>query len=277
MTSHSSSGSVSAGDPAVLLPPIQQARDSSHDVDEGNQQAGRRMGTFLAILVVVLAFLLASSPSRTSDFWRHLAAGRGLLEGHYHLGIDPFSYTADSISWVNHSWLFDLAAYGIYLLAGGAALVLLKAMLMGVLAVVLIICGRVGTSLLIPAFAAAISLIALGPWMSLRPITVSYLFLGLTVLFLENGTNRIGALGKTASLLDVLKVYWPALAICALWVNSDSWFLLGPLTAGLYFLGKFLSHSDRATLPRPAYLVPVLGLAACLLNPHFANGIRLPA
>lgn len=273
MTSDAYSGSVSTGDPTLPLPPLPHASDLS----AVGQQTGQRMGVILAALVVVLAFLLASSPSRTSDFWRHLAAGRGLIEGHYQLGVDPFAYTSDGVLWVNHSWLFDLCVYGIYTLAGGAVLVFSKAMLMATLAGVLITCGRVGQSLLIPAIATAISLIALGPWMSLRPIAISFLLLGLTIWFLEKGTSRIGTLGKTADLRDVLRCYWPMLVLFALWVNIDSWFLLGPLTAGLYLLGKFLNHSHRASLPRLVYLVPALGLAACLLNPQFAHAIRLPA
>ncbi|MBM4070119.1 MAG: hypothetical protein FJ271_14370 [Planctomycetes bacterium] len=277
MSSDVSSASASSGDATVPLPPLPPAKDSSLDETGARPQPLLRMDTFLAFLVVLLAFFLASSPSRTSDFWRHLAAGRGLLEGQYQFGIDPFSYTADGRSWVNHSWLFDLAAYGIYIAAGGAVLLFLKALLMAGLGVVLIACGRVGKNLTIPAIAAAIALIALGPWMSLRPITVSYLFLGLTIWLLEKGTGRIGMSGKSAGLHDVLKCYWPLLLLFAVWVNVDRWFLLGPLTTGLYFLGKFLNPAERPVLSRAAILVPALGLAACLFNPHLAGAIRLPA
>lgn len=275
MSSAASTESSSPGEHALPLTPIPQPSGLTLNTTDGSRSA-LRMGMLLAALVVVLAFLLASSPARSSDFWRHLAAGRSLLERGNEAGVDPFTYTSDGSSWVNHSWLYDLVGYGVFLAAGGVALVICKALLMAVLAGVLIACGRVGNSLLIPSIAAAISLIALAPWMSVRPIIFSYLFLGLTIWFLESGTRQLREIGSIAGLREVLKCYWPLLAIIVLWVNIDSWFLLGPLTAMLYFLGQLLSK-NRATLCRQAYLVPALGLAACLLNPHHAAAIRLPA
>src|SRR5690242_4756102 len=69
-------------------------------------------------LVVLLAFLLASVAARNSDAWRHLATGRALLSGSYTFGTDPFSYTTEGVTWVNHAWLYDLLLYMAHLALG---------------------------------------------------------------------------------------------------------------------------------------------------------------
>src|SRR5260370_33613516 len=71
----------------------------------------RSLKAFLVGLVLLLAFFLASAPVRNSDFWLHLATGKALLDGHYQLCADPFSYATDGSTWVNHSWLFDVVLY----------------------------------------------------------------------------------------------------------------------------------------------------------------------
>src|SRR5262245_12645634 len=83
--------------------------------------AGLDLG--LSLLVLALAFLLASFAVRNSDFWMHLATGRDLTQGRYSFGTDPYSFTTEGRYWVNHAWLFDLLLYCLYQL-GGPAVVL---------------------------------------------------------------------------------------------------------------------------------------------------------
>src|SRR5215510_13903391 len=86
-------------------------------------------------LLVTFAFFVASFPARNVDVWLHLATGRALVQGDYHLGADPFSYTTAGSVWVNHAWLFDAASYGVYSAFAGAGLVAGKALLIALLAV----------------------------------------------------------------------------------------------------------------------------------------------
>src|SRR5439155_20851779 len=72
--------------------------------------------------------------------------------------------------------------------------------------------------------------------------------------------------------------------LCA---NLDEWFVLGPLTVGLYALGQALqskSTEQRAAAgsPRPGEVralgvMFVAGLAVCLLNPHHVFVFALPS
>src|SRR6476660_7182006 len=81
----------------------------------------------LAVCVLTLAFLIASFSVRNSDFWMHLASGRLLATGQYEFGKDPFSYVGADRNWVNHAWLFDWLVYQLYKAAGGAGVVVAKA------------------------------------------------------------------------------------------------------------------------------------------------------
>ena len=58
-------------------------------------------GLVVAILVLILGLLLASTPVRNSDFWLHLATGKSLVEG----TEASFSYLQDT-PWIHHGWLY---------------------------------------------------------------------------------------------------------------------------------------------------------------------------
>ena len=63
--------------------------------------------------------------------------------------------------------------------------------------------------------------------------------------------------------------------LIVLWVNLDSWFVLGPLLVVLFWAGRRLDYSRAALDPWPAWLVPA-SLLACLFSPHHVFGLTLP-
>jgi tetratricopeptide (TPR) repeat protein len=230
-------------------------------------------------LVVLLAFFLGSFPARNSDAWLHLATGRALLQGTYHLGSDPFAYTTDGGAWVNPSWLYDVLGYLLYQAVGGTGLVLLKAALVAVLSgVMLATCWRVPHKW-VALLAVALAVVALGPYLALRPACLSMFFLGATIWWLE---RRAGVPGAGAGPLDLggtLREAVPLLVLFALWANLDEWFLLGLLAVGLYFVGTLLEEGAAARARgRTLGLVLAAGLLVCLLNPHHVRVfLALPA
>lgn len=219
-----------------------------------------------AALVLLAAFLLASFPARNSDVWRHLATGRALGEGAYQFGVDPFAYTTAEAYWVNHAWLYDALAHGAYRLAGGEALGLLKALLAAVLAGVMLRTAWRGPHGWLAVPCVALAVLALGAHLELRPTVLSYLFLGLTLWWLE----------RTRPGVPTVRACVPLLLLFALWVNMDEWFLLGPLTVGLYAFGGLLGDRPEAGGFRALGLACAAGFAVCLLNPHFARAFTLP-
>jgi hypothetical protein len=245
-----------------------------------------RIDLLLAAGVVLLAFLVASTPARNSDLWLHLATGRAIADGSYRFQGDPFSPEATS-SWIAHSWLFDLVAYAVFTSLGGAVLVILKAVLVAVLAVVLVRLGTRGRGWSWPAVAAAFSVVALCGRLLLQPALLSVLLLAMTLWLLERGRQVRGQRGA-----GWLTAYGPIVLLFALWANLDDWFLLGPLTVALYLLGEATavltpqarSANDGQSRPLACaagwYDLPLTlgaGLLACLLTPFHFHGLTLPA
>jgi hypothetical protein len=220
-------------------------------------------------LVVVLAFLVASSPASNSDLWMNLASGRSLAEGSYRFGSDPLAHTTGGTTWVNLSWLYDLLLYGAYQSLGGTGLVVLKAVVAALLAGLLLALGRAGDGLGLSATCTALSVVALAPYLALQSTLVSYLGVALTLWLLDRGRGRPGS----------FRAYWPLLVLFALWANLDRWFFLGPLTVALYGLGEALGEwtaAPEARRPtRTLGLVLLAGVAVCLLNPYHVRAFDL--
>jgi tetratricopeptide (TPR) repeat protein len=246
-------------------------------------------------LVLLLALFAASFPARNTDLWMHLAAGKLLAAGEYRLGSDPFSYTSATSPWINRAWLYDLVSHGLYSLAGGEALVLVKALLIAGLAAILLLWAREqGANAWLAAGPVALAVVAMGPWLGLRPACVSYFFLGLTCFLLSRGQRKMtegAARGLSPGRLWLRSYGW-LLPLFALWANLDAWFLLGPLTVGLEAAGAALNQltgrnerpataagRESRVLPRPAYalgLATVDGTVVCLLNPYHVRAFTLP-
>jgi hypothetical protein len=214
--------------------------------------------------VLLLAFLLASFPARHSEVWQHLAAGRGLVSGTYRLGVDPFAYTTAGLTWVNHAWLYDVGLFALHACCG-QHLVFFNALLATALAAwMLLACGwprAVWTSLL----AVALGLICLGPHLVLMPAMASYVLFAFTLWWLDR-------CDRDPATRWSLRAQVPLFVALVLWANCDEWFLLGPLTVGLFWLGSMTRPS-----PRIGWQVVVLSLAVCLLNPHHVRVFRLPS
>jgi tetratricopeptide (TPR) repeat protein len=268
--------------PTLPTPAIVERRSSDPAL---RRRIIRLLDWFLVAAILLLAFLLGSFLARNTDVWMHLAAGRSLFRGTYRFGVDPFSSTMTDVYWVNHAWLFDLAAYSVYQTFGGAGLVILKALVLILLAALLIRLGHREGSVWISVVFTALAALAMSARMGLQPVCLSYLFLGLTLWFLER-PERSGIRDVKCNqrvILAAFRKYWPLLLLFAFWVNLDEWFILGPITVGLYALGQtmqdLLPHSEA--LPRRGNAKQLLvvfaaGVAVCLLNPHHIYAFVAP-
>jgi hypothetical protein len=245
-----------------------------------------RLDVTLVALVLLFAVLVASFPVRNSDFWQHLATGRLIAHGQYEIGKDPFTFTAADVRWVNHSWLFSLALYLIHGAGqwGGVALIVLKGLAVAALAGMMLAVSRnSGQRWLISGVCTAVALLTMGPRLLLQPVVVSYLFLGLTLLVLR--WPQLCPAPANPKAPRSYRCFWLLVPLFALWVNCDQWFFLGPVAAGLWWLGEYLQDSlstDRKRPRRPDELrtlgyAVLAGVAACLLNPHHVFAFTLPA
>ncbi|MES1205498.1 MAG: hypothetical protein ABUS79_06135 [Pseudomonadota bacterium] len=84
------------------------------------------------------AFGLALQPITDGDIFWHLAAGREMVRRHDWLRSDPFTVSAAGRPWADVHWLFQLGAYGVHQIAGFAGLVVAKALLVAIGAVMLV-------------------------------------------------------------------------------------------------------------------------------------------
>jgi hypothetical protein len=277
----------------VSLPPPAPEPKRIFDPEKARRRA-KVVDGIQVLLVLTLAFLSASFPIRNGDLFMHMGTGKLLVEGKYKFGADPFSVNPPDAAWVNHSWLFDLGSYGIFSAAGAEGLILVKAMLVVTLACVMLLIRRAGQPLWIPAVCTAFALLAITTRILCQPLVLSYLFLALTLFILTLRSTHPGVLGKNGETPSFLARFgaWPyrlyTLPILfALWANVDAWFILGPITVGLYLLGEMLQESLNP-VPRgpdaPAtgesrrlIVILILGAAACLLNPHHFRVFEIPA
>src|SRR5438094_2399516 len=144
----------------------------------------------LVVAVLALAFLLASFPARNPDLWGNLAVGRMVAHGEYPFGVDPFSALDPAPVWINPAWLTGLLLYSLYKLAGGPALVVLKAALVTVLASVLLLTSRRNGRLWLPVVGTTLALLATSPRLFLQPPVVSFLLLCVLAYMLHRPPRR---------------------------------------------------------------------------------------
>src|SRR5262245_20581810 len=88
---------------SVPIPMPSDARASNVNVRDDPQPASTCLAIWSALFVGAFAFLLASFPSRNSDVWLHLAAGRDFWQA-----VRGSASTALAPS---ATWLFDVTLY----------------------------------------------------------------------------------------------------------------------------------------------------------------------
>jgi tetratricopeptide (TPR) repeat protein len=269
------------------------------------------LDVILVVLVLAFAFLVASFPAKNSDVLLDLAAGRLLAHGEYTFGVDPFNFTSEGVYWVNHGWLYDWALYLLHGEPGQtsstrqALIVILKAGGIALLALLLLLASRrPGQSVWIPATLTALAILVLSPRAFLRSECLSFVLLGLTLwLLVRSEPGGYGGTPASPAMPEHSpRSLWLLPLVFALWVNLDSWFVLGPITVFLYLLGTLVQHQldqQQASQPpasggptpevggrkssrglarvRTLGIVFLVGLGACLLNPHHVHAFELPS
>src|SRR5947209_3138681 len=119
---------MASADEIPLAPaPVQDVPAPAASPGRTAEDAAAARSEWAAMLfVAALAGLLASFPARNNDLLIHLAAGRDLAQGRSPFGAVP-EPSADPR--VSHSWLYNLAAYGLVEALGGWGLVFVKVLL----------------------------------------------------------------------------------------------------------------------------------------------------
>ena len=225
-----------------------------------------------AAAFVFLVFSSATFKISTYDVWWHLAYGRLIFDSGEIPRHDTFSFTAAGAERTDHEWLFQCLAYGLHQLGGSTALILAKALLVAVAALLVYRFVRRETGL----SAAAVSLL-LVPFVLaghhrfvVRPDLVSLLF----SIFLAAALFRRRARPPTARDL----AWVPGLF--ALWSNLHGGVIVGLVMLALCLAGRAIELAlgrfrGRGAVEdgRPSARVLLILLPAAflggLLNPFF--------
>ncbi len=241
------------------------------------RRRGRGLAPFAPLAAVACVAAAAGAfRIRAYDLFWHLAAGRWIVAHGRVPRTDPFRFTSGGAPWVDHEWLFEVAAYGARRLAGLDGLVLLRAaaalLLAGLLLAAL---RRAGAP---TAGAAAVVLAAvLGARarLFLRPELVTLVALA-ALLGLLGELRRAGPrrrLGLSAA----------AVAGTAVWANAHPGALAAPLVALVFLLGSRLPggsgpprRGERPVPWRLALGLPALLAAALVANPYGARIFTVP-
>lgn len=188
--------------------------------------------TGLAVLLLVAVFQIHRLDD--SDTWWHLASGRLIADTGVVVRGDPFSFTAAGAAWVNRQWLFELGLYGLWTLAGAAAVALGCGLLyLGAFAAAWRLARR-----RLPAWAAGVvvllaALLAVERFTA-RPEAVTLCLLAVSLLLLD---GRIG--WRTVAGLVVMQLVW---------ANCHALSVLGVGVVGLALTGSLAAR----WLPLPA-------------------------
>ncbi len=220
----------------------------------------------IALCAATLAFAVTAFAPQVlndGDTFLHIAAGQRMLAEHAILFRDPFSLTAAGAPWNAHEWLAEIAMALAYLAGGWSGLVLLFAI----------------------AAAATAGLLAhqLGRWLAPQAQAITTLLalccmtgsllarphlLALPLLAMWTAELVRARAGKRAPS------FW-LLPLLIVWVNIHASFLLGLALAGGLAL-EALAEAPRFKTFRDWALFGAGALAACLVNPHFVQGVIFP-
>jgi tetratricopeptide (TPR) repeat protein len=243
---------------------------------------------YVAIGVLLLAFVASANEVTHSTLWTWLRAGRTMAAQGRPLMTDVFSYTETGARWVNIPWIFEwshaLLHDGVMNAApvnpadpigtqakheqfGAAALGALAALARATTVLVLLFIRRPGPGLwwssVVAALAFGAFLSPTGPSLGgiagtalVAPATWGTLLLALQLYFWHRAVER-----KRPSAL------WALVPLFLLWANIDESFLIGLFVLAAGVLGLDQARKDTP-LPRSRGL-GILGACVllCLANP----------
>jgi hypothetical protein len=232
----------------------------------------------------VAVFLSGLSASADGDIFWHLAAGRWIWSEGSLLTTDPFSSGAAGRPWADVHWLFQLGAYAVHSVAGLKGLVLVKAVLVAIGALVLLLTVRARAgqrSALGFALGLALALFVAREFLLLRPVIVTLLLLALFFASLERFRQRPH--WAVLAPLPFLQVLWSnvqGLAPLGVWLvlSYGVAFLLDARFGSRRWFPFARESAQPVGFRGGAVLLLTGGVvaAASALTPYGLSGLSLP-
>jgi hypothetical protein len=228
-----------------------------------------REGWLTGVLVAATVFMLGLTPIADGDIFWHLTAGREMVRLRAWLHVDSFTVSAAGRPWTDVHWLFQLGAYAVHRAGGLRALVIVKAAVLAIGAVLFTeTAARAATTISAPLAgegaakvppaaararategharalcgATLIAALALARHLlPVRPSLITLLMLAIFVAVLESCRRRGGRPWRRLGLLPALQIVW---------TNCQGLSILGPVVIGAYLLpAAILQRGSRQRAP----------------------------
>lgn len=237
----------------------------------------KKMQTYLKVcflcLLLFSCFLLSLGQLDDQDTWFHLKTGEWIVT---HLSVPHnqlFSYPIKGISWLNHSWLFQILIFSVFKFLGGVnALIFFKAVLVSLILWIALKGFLIKVNVI---FFLLTSWLVSGLFLErtpVRPELISALFLALYLYVLFNKKN-----------------IWWLVFIQSIWVNTHGYSVFGPIVLSLYILSESIRHkiklpfdwnkeryfNSRAECNK-SFAVLAITAFLFLLSPYGLDNIRYP-
>lgn len=212
---------------------------------------------------LVAAALVSFRATYEPDLFWHLAQGREMAAGHL-VRTNLFSATHPDLPQPATSWLFDLCAYALWQLGGGAAVQLAQTLVIALALVLVVAASRRRAPLSAALAVAALGFFVIEPRALPRPHTVSLAGMAAAALLVEIARTR-------RSVVPLLA----AVPLVALWSNLHVESFFGVALIGLFAAGELLrpaSLSRRQALAAGA--IAVLAAVATVANPYGPGLLR---
>ena len=208
----------------------------------------RRLWTFLAIALPVLAALLASLSS--VDLAYHLRAGDEILSTGAIPRVDAWTFTAEGQPWLDQQWGAQVILEAVSRLGGWTGLAIFRAALVGVVFGCIYLIGlRRGLSTRSASLLALAAFFVAAPALALRPQLLGMALFAVALVLVEDRRRHPARL-------------WAIPLLVVIWANVHGSFFLGSLVLGLAWLEDAAEHFAGA---RQTLLVAaVSAIAACV-------------
>jgi hypothetical protein len=233
--------------------------------------------------LALAVFLIGLTASADGDIFWHLAAGRWMWTERALLTVDPFSSGAGGRPWTDVHWLFQLGVYAVHALGGLRALVVLKALLVALGAVVLALAVRVRAGerpALLFALLASGSLFAAREFLLLRPVIVSLLMLAAFFFVLER--FRRDSRWVVLAPLPLLQIVWSnAQGLAPLGVGLVLAYAAAFLLAARFGRGSWFPFAPETKEPGASGALRLLAAGAAVaiasaITPYGSSALALP-
>lgn len=208
--------------------------------------------------VVGLALLFGFAPITDSRTLVHIRSGEYMAaHGLLPPAKDVLSYTATDRTWVNLSWLFDMASAGVHGLCGGIGLTIVQGLLAGLTFGLLVHTYRSDIRSWWGSICATLALLVCYPQFTSQPELITLLGLAVVMWLAQRFQDSANT-----------RLLWACVPVIWLWSQFDTRAFLGWLLLLCLAAGESLSRVHNAAQRRTLWgKVALASLAVTIIHP----------